>query len=817
MIENLKNRDYYKIFTGHNQIDGSDKIHLGYESGTTEAKFKKDSLTYFHYPYFSDTVALNDTNLIYSGATSGPIPIMADRIFKNNGGYGTNTPFGNSTGLVDGTLLCSWLYASNNEDEPIWMDRYYNPGRLLYEEALRGEALFTDYIDSDNLFKDVPSSLTLESGVLYSYYHVGEKSASDIVKTFAGNDSDRLKLEIKQWMDYPKDTSIYENNIFFDNFNEEYVYDIYNTDKGLLNLSNNKYLKVSVKSEALKDLKKEFSLCLNVKHDNWAKSSASQLLGNYTAESGYGIFYDNLQNYPFFVVPEIFFGHIIGFNSEFNVYNDRGTQTSPLINSNPTQIAINGDNEIFSMDVADVSKSVTKYNHLGDVMFYYGLTATPRILTLSGDNVIVLTDDGTYTLDQNLSLLNYDTSLTYTNNLKTCFDLNGSMVTQACKDIKYDNSNRKWVVGLDENLYYGTNSVILSSLSSVKSIAVDPENNLWVINNSTNIVKVNTSTREIISTFDIGVEKLENPVNRNINFLYEYDRKTNSGKWVAVLIHSGFKDKNLYKLSMSGDILKVVDLNKVINSLEFPTQVKNNNLSFAFSGDFTGYEWKRIFNKVKYDNKPQIHFKVSSTKLNSLVEYEENFSRYGDIINHKISAPFNDILDKDWHFIVATVENNIMRLYIDSYKRSEKEIPRNYDINISHNKDLYIGTPNGKIDNMNSETNSINLIFNGYLNDIRLYDYALLQHNQLAFLRELLIADDIIWDIPTSDLQYIERIERFFKHKLPGAKSPFYKIKISGSNITDLGVRTLIEENVKQAVHSSNPSHVELLEVEWID
>lgn len=817
MTENLKQRDYYKIFTGHNQIDGYDKIHLGYESSTTEVKFKKDSLTYFHYPYFSDTIALNDTNLIYNGSTSGPIPIMSDRIFKNNGGYGSNTPFGNSTGLVDGTLLCSWLYSPNNEEEPIWLDRYYNPGRILYEEALRGEALFTDYVETDNLFIDIPSSLTLESGVLYSYYHVGEKTASDIVKTFAGNDYNRLKLEIKQWNDYPKDTSVFGNDIHFENFNEKYVYDAYNPTNGSLNLSNTKYLKVSVKPEAIKDLKKEFTLCLDVKHDNWSKSSSSQLIGNYTAESGYGIFYDNLKNYPFFVIAEMNFGHIIGFNSEFNVYNDRGTQISPLVNSNPSQVAINGDNEIFLIDVADISKSVTKYNHLGDVMFYYGLTATPKILTLSGDNVIVFTDDGTYTLDQNLSLLNYDSELKYSDNLKTCFDLNGVMFYEECKDIKFDSYNRKWVVGLDEKLYYGTDSTLLSTISSVQSIAIDPENNLWVLNNSNNIIKLDTSNREIISTFNVGVENLENVVNKNINFLYEYDRKTNNGEWVAVLIHSGFKDKNLYKLSLTGDLLKVVNLNTVINSLEFPTQVKHPNLSFSFSGDFTGYEWKRIFNKVKYDNKPQIHFKTSFTKLNKLTNYSETFSRYGDIINHKISAPFHDINDTDWHLIVATIENNVMRLYVDSYKQNEKEIPRNYDLNVLNNNDLYIGTPNGKIDNMNSEINSINLIFNGYITNIRLYDYVLPEHSQIILVREHLISDDMVWDVPTSDLQYIERIERFFKHKLPGAKSPFYKIKISGSNITNLDVRALIEENVKQAVHLSNPSHVELLEVEWID
>ena len=38
-MSDIKQREYYKIFTGTNQEGGYDKIHLGYEAETTEINF----------------------------------------------------------------------------------------------------------------------------------------------------------------------------------------------------------------------------------------------------------------------------------------------------------------------------------------------------------------------------------------------------------------------------------------------------------------------------------------------------------------------------------------------------------------------------------------------------------------------------------------------------------------------------------------------------------------------------------------------------------------------------------------------------------
>ena len=84
------------------------------------------------------------------------------------------------------------------------------------------------------------------------------------------------------------------------------------------------------------------------------------------------------------------------------------------------------------------------------------------------------------------------------------------------------------------------------------------------------------------------------------------------------------------------------------------------------------------------------------------------------------------------------------------------------------------------------------------------------------FVRGYFEGEDLIWSIPTSQIQYIEGIERFFKHKAPGSKSTFFKIKLSGLSITDENTRAMIEASVKAAVERTKPAYSELISVEWV-
>jgi hypothetical protein len=170
-----------------------------------------------------------------------------------------------------------------------------------------------------------------------------------------------------------------------------------------------------------------------------------------------------------------------------------------------------------------------------------------------------------------------------------------------------------------------------------------------------------------------------------------------------------------------------------------------------------------------------------------------------------------------WHLITVTLKNNTLRLYIDNFLRDSLQLPPNANFNYEFKNDTYIGCPLGKVENLNLEIQSKNVIWNGYIDSIRVYDYAIDPKYIQYFVREKTIADDIVWNIRTAALQYVEVVDRFFKHKLPGSKSLFFNIRLTGAKITDPNIRKRIEEDIKLAVSQIKPAYTELLNVEWVD
>jgi hypothetical protein len=144
-------------------------------------------------------------------------------------------------------------------------------------------------------------------------------------------------------------------------------------------------------------------------------------------------------------------------------------------------------------------------------------------------------------------------------------------------------------------------------------------------------------------------------------------------------------------------------------------------------------------------------------------------------------------------------------------------LPGNVDLNYEFKNDFFIGCPCGKSENLNTEIASTAVIWNGYIDSVRIYDYAIDAKYIQYFVREKTNASDITWNIPTAALQYVEGIDRFFKHRLPGSKSVFFNIRLTGTKITDTTVRTRIENDIKLAVQKIKPAYTELLRVEWID
>lgn len=819
-MSEIKQREYYKIFTGTNQEDGYDKIHLGYEADTTEIDFNKDQTTYFHMPFFASVQPLSASTLIADGAVPGPIPALADRICKKLGNYGNTSTWGSTLDKSDGTWLCSWLYAVSSEP-PVWKDRYYNPGRLAYWEALIGEANFTDYVKTENLYYDIDSTLTFEPGVYYQYFHQGEKTAQDIVKTFSGEDKTKLRLDIEDWScacpsdSEPVDKSIYNNNIVFSNFKNDWVVNLFDPgflDRSSLSFNNTDFIDCKVIYDSSYNLEDEFTLTFWVNSPDWNQATSTQLVGN-LRKGGYGIFYNNLYYNPFFVIPENTYGHLFYCNQESIIYTDKNTQNILGIGTSPISNNINSNADVISIE--SLSGRIIKYNHIGDILTVSkdlsgipkNVDGIPKLSILDGyDNLTVITTLSTYVFDKDL-LLTSVSALPYGYKEQVAYDTSGILIRElSCIDIKFDLYNQKWVIKENGNLY--CNNILLTAVptnGTSTNIAVDPNNDIWLLANYNQIYKIDPIGKTLKDVYEVGVQT-DQLDEKNISFIKAYNRNTNTFVWYAVTYHNF--EKTLYFITLDGNIYNNIYLPQNLNTLNPATQNQNIDLlTFTGKGDFTGYEQKRIFNKILYNNNPQIQFKVAVKSPNRSIPNSI----------YTLSVPAQYLVSNVWHLITATLKNHTLSLYVDNYLRDSIALPGNLDLNYEYKNDLIIGCPDGKTDNLNKEINSTSVIWNGYIDTIRIYDYAIESKFISFFVREKILATDIVWNIPTAALQYVEVIERFFKHKMPGSKSSFFNLKINGTNITDLTLRSRIENDIKTVILQLKPAYAELLKVEWIN
>lgn len=812
-MSDLKQRTYYKIFTGSNQTDGLDKIHLGFEGNTSEITFKKDNTTYFHIPFFAQTQLLTNSTLIADGAISGPIPAMADRIYKKQANYGKNTPWGSTTQIKDGTWLCSWLYAIPGQ-QPQWLDRYYDPGRLSIDEALDLNANILDYISHDPVYYDTTSQMTLEPGVWYQYFHQGELTNQNIVSTYGGVSSDKIKLNIDDWSATPLDKSIYNNTTTIHDFQPSWVKNVYDPgylDRNVLDFNNNSFIDCRVIYNNSYNLLNEFTISFWLYNDNWQDATGTQLVGN-LSRGGYGVFYDNLKYYTYYAIPETTYGHLFLFNQNSEIYFEKNIQRQAEVNSMPIYTGMNSEFETIVVDAS--AQKVYKYNHLGDILAqskiadgsFYTLPGIPKTAIIdSNNNTHVVTTSGTYTFNQDLILTETLSSQPYINNEVLVYNISGVLVReQNCLDIKFDNLNNKWSIKTDKKVYFN-DSLFTYPGTSATNIAIDPENNIWILADVNDVYKYNTRTKQIINKFKVGVLS-SNPDTKNITFINSYNRTTNTKKWYAIIVHSD--EQTTYQVTLDGEIKTALNLSTYLDVRNPLTETENFKLlTFNCKGDYTGYEWKRIFNKTVYKNKPQIQFKVAAKQP----------IRGFNPTKYNLSVPVDFLVNETWYLITCTYKNGQMNLFINNALEGSKTIPGNYALTFNYKNDLFIGTPSGKIENLNTEINSKSLIWNGYFDTVRIYNYAIDYNMIQAFLREKVLAQDVIWNIPTTPIQYIETIERFFKHRLPGAKSPFFNIKLSGLSVTDPAIRLKIENEIKLAVSQIQPAYSKLLNVEWLD
>jgi hypothetical protein len=828
----MSSRNYNKLYVHTDREEGSEKLILGYQNDVRETILTKDSETIFHVPYYTKSLKLSESTLIGDGATAGPFPAASDRIFKNRKNFGNISANGTGTDIADGVWFCSWLYKDEFGNIQ-WMDRYYNPGHLIISVAIAQLTEKQIYKKNDPVYRDVPSTMVFESGVQYRYFHIGEQTAKELIDTFQGVDGNRLKLNLSRWGSDVIDTSLSAKPVRVNtNTSASNLYDVLlETDRvsgAMVSFDNTYKTEISVDYDSSYALTTEFSLSFWAQSNNWKDTQTTQLVGNFSSNGGIGVFIDTLSSYPFFVIPETGYGHLIYVNEGYAPFLDKSLQLTNSLTATPQFVALDEDNNVFVCNT-DSSRRINKFDNAGKLLATTSLlhlSEIPRqIICGMDDTVIVITNKARYTYDTNLALKSTTLWESLTSTVASfAYNPEAGTAELISTDNVYDSKfteTAHWILSAtDGNLYKKTEGQTDFQLFAefddiATNFAIDPYSRIWVLHGTNNV-----------SVYDSNADLLEDPLfvfdagpnvsheQKNISFICTYDRSTASRAWRCLIYHGDRGDAlnapQLFSFDLNGNLVQTIDLLSLLNrNLTSTLNQQQRNIQFSGKGDFTGYERKRVFQALPpYNNNPQLIIKAS------LKDKTKSDLGYTQIKKHFAIDKWNK---QSWQHILLILQNRVLRLYVNGKFATEMNYSGQYEVSYELQPPLFIGTPVGSQYGFNQEIGYTTSIFNGRFQDIKIYDYAINVNNLELFQLAATPAQNVYWSLPTPPIQYLEKIERMFKNKIPGAKATFFNLKLGGTQITDPQTRLIIEEEVRNMIEKIKPVYANLLNVHWVD
>lgn len=838
----MSSRNYNKLYVHTDREEGSEKLILGYENDTRDIVLTKDQETSFHIPPYSKSIKLIDSSLVINGATAGGYPAASDRIYKNQMGYGNVTSNGETPSSVsNGMWFCSWLY-KDPSGRVQWMDRYYEPGMFVYQTALC--ELFDEfpYKKSNPVYKDVVSTMTLDAGCHYKYFHVGENTVANIVSTFGGLSGELLQMHLNDWtpanflnfadanyytgIDISNNKLVLEINTAGDALPEGYPVQIFENDRlpaPMLRLDVASDITVEIPYNKNYCLTNELSWSVHLNNFNWKRCRWTQIIGNFTEKGGIGIFIDNLNSFPYFVVPETGYGHLLYFNENRQGFLDKSTQLTPILSCTPGLVAVDMNHHVISWNT-DYSGVLFKFDNTGQVLQSTTLplneTNIARQLICGPNNSIVaITSNAHYYYDEYLVLQNI---VPHTSSEHTVSSYSYNSTDGSCELISLDNvfdskfiETTNWCISADGNLYTKAeeeleHKLVLTFDDIATEFAVDPMERLWILhgNNKCTIYDIKTNTKS--EFFEIGVNAPH--ARKNITFIYEQNRTNKTQEWRCLIYFAddAYDTPNIYVYNMESALLDKISIYSAFD-ISVIRDYKQSEEKFRFlsKGDFSGYEAKRV-NKMlpPYYNKSQLIVKAS------LKDRSTDSIKYKTITNY---TPIDSWTNRSWYHVVLTHANNTFKVYVDGKLMNQFSYSGQYEISYEIQPSFFVGTPAGTYRGFNREIQNTSALYNGIIQDIRIYSYVLERFQIELLHRFFKVAQDINWNLPTPSIQYIEQVERMFKNKIPGAKSAYFNLKIGGTQITNEQAQALIEQEIRLLMSELKPEHTSFLGIQWVE
>jgi hypothetical protein len=818
----LENRVYTNIFTGTNQQNGYNNIYLNFVSDTLEKVLHKDTETTFHYPatIANTGMPLSASNLIDEGAISGKNPYTSDRIMLARKDYRELGVPLLSADIADNTWLYAWLSAGDN-GESVWMDRFYRGAKY---DITENEYLL--YTVNDPLIVDIPSEMYLLPNRIYKYFHQGQKNITTYIEQLSSIDSDNgtKLLDVRDWSKNDLiDLSKYKNNGLISLNSTDLVSDYFYLD-------GKSYALFPSTSSLSEDRQLYVGFWLKV--NNWNEIEGSQIVGNY-AEGGYGLF--NKQAIPttFITMVDNNNNYLYNFNSNFKVINEQSILPSTpkaftkpvyiirtadqnywLINANTLTAGKYDLNNNLLFEIKNLSpiKNITQVEIDDIERIYIVDNVTQKFLTFESSTGVIVTPGGAPFAYKRLEIaVNYDGPLTSNiirpGTFSTRVNDKLSQATLIGIDGNFsvtDNNNNIWYnVGV--NLYKNTS--IYATIGNIQYITCDRNNNIWILHDTYKLTKINTISNliEFTKTFkSTQIDNITNQQSRFINFisLKENNKETD----YAIIVDN--QEKTCYLIKLDGSLFNKINLLIIPSVFLTKRNFLRDGINFTCYGDFTGYQFQRKFN-----NNYELVWKVKITQASGYTI--SNMSA-----DKTIYLPFNTSqIDQGWHYFSFCFDHQRGKIsaYVDGIILNQYSFePFKYKIKTSY-KPLTIGaitTDQGLLNDTVGMNDKHKLI--AYISRFHIYKYAFDKHT-IDLLYKSTFVDmykDLTWNINIGKRNYIEQIDKFFMHKMPGNKSKLFNLKIKNFPATEKQ-KLLIKQALESTIEKIIPADTVLHTIKW--
>lgn len=675
-----------------------------------------------------------------------------------------------------GEWICTWLSAGYPLQDPIWVDRYYIPG------------------DGDDTYDynyptvyDIKSEMLLDPGVWYKYFHIGNTYNQFLVDSLTGTTS-ALQIHLDDW-DLPitTDLSPYGNDCILNDGNG--VVQIVNS---LLDSSSDNAIYVSgggfgevVYDSSISQID-DFSVAFWARTKDWNNIPGNHIVSK-NFRGGWSVSYDCGFCNPFFAVfDNSGVGLILNQNGKIITEKTLPSPSRPIVTQPDSNYFV------WILDSHPSKRRVYKMDFDGTINteIVFDDSESLQSMTLSSDETVVVYNSST----GSVSAINNFGEVISTQSMSSGYrtitiDVSGNLVGSEQNDFCMDNLGRKWEANISSGIKRTYNSNVNNFYTGVKvkSIECGADENIWFTFGQNNFAIIDPDSFNVITSGSLGTtEDIGSDPNIGLSLAKEIiDDQRVDVAWVSI-----DDNQKIYKIDSSGNLLDTIDV-ELYNIGPYQTR-------------FTSYDWHRKFNYLKYNTLPQIKM-----EMHLGTEFSPVCGKY------TLSVPACSLANDDWHlFSLTKCSSGDVRFFVDCLERDSVNVP-NAVVYYDYENSLFLGTNAGKILPLDKELKEVGLFYSGYIDDIRIYDYVLDTWDFWFIHNNKQDYQDINWNMDTGDQAYLEEIERFFKFKLPGQKSQFFNIRITGLNINDQEVRDVIEGIIRDTIKKVVPSHSMLYKIIW--